>query len=78
MILFNQIIYPWKPLKILEVFFFDFNFMCILVFKCTLMNRYVKVSQPGTRAGLKMNESNPVHFRVSQKFCNPTQPTRDW
>jgi len=27
------------------------------------------------RAGFKMNEPNPIHFLVSQKFCNPAQPT---
>jgi len=25
-----------------------------------------------------MSESNPTHFMVSQKFCNPAQPTTGW
>jgi len=25
-----------------------------------------------------MSESNPAHFMVSQKFCNPAQPTTSW
>jgi len=25
-----------------------------------------------------MSEPNPTHFMVSQKFCNPTQPTTGW
>jgi len=25
-----------------------------------------------------MSEPNPAHFLVSQKFCNPAQPTTGW
>jgi len=25
-----------------------------------------------------MGQLNPVHFLVSQKFCNPAQPTTGW
>ena len=38
--------------------------------------RVRRVGSP--RAGLKMSEPNPAHFMVSQKFCNPAQPTTGW
>ena len=38
--------------------------------------RLIRVGSP--RAGLKMSKSNPTHFLVSQKFCNPAQPTTGW
>ena len=35
-----------------------------------------RVGSPRVR--LKMSESNSAHFMVSQKFCNPAQPTMGW
>ena len=38
--------------------------------------RLTRVGSP--RARLKMSKPNPTHFLVSQKFCNPSQPTTGW
>jgi len=51
---------------------------------CCSILRHVKVSQPGSHGlahhgpGQKTSEPNPAHFKVSQIFCNPAQPTMSW
>jgi len=49
-----------------------------------LVSRHVKVSQPSSHglahhgSGQNTSEPNPAHFKVSQIFCNPAQPTTGW
>jgi len=49
-------------------------------YKCRhVKSELTRLTRVGSqRAELKMTESNSIHFMVSQKFCNSSQPTTGW